>query len=52
METEEEIRCAYNRISPFLDERGKRLYIANEALRQGRGGKVLVSKALNVSRVA
>jgi hypothetical protein len=51
METEEEIRCSYKRISPFLDERGKRLYIANEALRHGRGGKVLVSKALNVSRV-
>jgi hypothetical protein len=51
METIEEIQCSYNRISPFLDERVKRLYIANEALRLGRGGKVLISKALGVGRV-
>jgi hypothetical protein len=51
METEEEIKCSYKRLSPFLDERSKRLYIANEALRLGVGGKVFVSKALNVSRV-
>jgi hypothetical protein len=51
MEREEEIMCSYKRISPFLDERGKRLYIANEALRLGRGGKVFISKILNVSRV-
>jgi hypothetical protein len=51
MQTTEEITSSYERISPFLDERTKRLYIANEALRIGRCGKTLVSKALGVSRV-
>ncbi|MDR0681955.1 MAG: ISAzo13 family transposase [Dysgonamonadaceae bacterium] len=51
MQIEEEIKASYERIVPFLDERTKRLYIANEALRIGRGGKMLVSKALGVGRV-
>jgi len=46
----EEIKKNYNRISPFLDEKTDRLYVANLALSLGRGGKVLVSKALGVSR--
>jgi hypothetical protein len=51
METAEDIQASYARISPFLDERTKRLYIANECLRTGRGGKVMVSKALGSSRM-
>jgi hypothetical protein len=48
---EEKIRQDFARISPFLDEKVTRLYIANQALSLGRGGKVLVSKSLKVSRV-
>jgi hypothetical protein len=51
MQIEEEIKASYERIAPFLDERTKRLYIANEALRIGRGGKILVSKVLGAGRV-
>jgi hypothetical protein len=45
------IRQDFDRISPFLDEKSKRLYIANVALSLGRGGKLQVSKSLCVSRV-
>jgi hypothetical protein len=45
------IKEDYARISPFLDEKTCRLYVANLALSLGRGGKVLVSKSLEVSRV-
>jgi hypothetical protein len=37
-------------ISPLLDERQRRLYVAAEALVLGRGGITLVSKACGVSR--
>ena len=46
----EDIKANYNRISPFLDEKTDRLYVANLALSLGRGGKILVSKTLGVSR--
>jgi len=45
------IKEDFDRIAPFLDEKTTRVYIANQALSIGRGGKVLVSKALDVSRV-
>jgi transposase len=38
-------------ISPLLDERQRRLYVAAEALAIGRGGITLVSQACGVSRV-
>ena len=49
--TEEKIQQDFARIFPFLDEKMKRLYVANLALSLGRGGKVLVSRALKISRV-
>jgi hypothetical protein len=49
--SEEKIQQDFARISPFLDERTTRLYLANLALSIGRGGKVLVSKSLSISRV-
>jgi len=48
----EQIKQDYARISVFLDEKTTRLYIANLALSIGRGGKMLVSKSLGVSRVS
>jgi len=48
---EHKIKQDFDRIAPFLDEKTSRLYVANLALSIGRGGKVLVSKTLNVSRV-
>ena len=49
--TAAQIKEDFSRISPFLDERTTRLYVSNMALRLGRGGRLLVSKALGVSRV-
>ena len=49
--SEEKIQQDFARISPFLDERTKRLYIANLALSLGRGGKTIVSRVLNTGRV-
>jgi len=48
---EEKIKQDFDRIAPFLDEKTSRLYVANQALSIGRGGKMLVSKALGISRV-
>ena len=47
----ENIKRDFDRISLFLDEKTKRVYIANLALSIGGGGKALVSRALGVSRV-
>jgi hypothetical protein len=38
------------RMMPLLDERQKRLYLANEALSYGRGGISLVSRISGMSR--
>ena len=48
---DEKIKQDFDRIAPFLDEKTTRLYVANQALSIGRGGKILVSKALGISRV-
>jgi transposase len=40
----------YISLKPFLNERSRRLWAAAEAKTIGRGGKVLVSKATNLSR--
>jgi hypothetical protein len=47
----EKIKQDFSRISPFLDEKTTRLYVSNLALSLGRGGKLLVSKSLGISRV-
>jgi len=49
--TAEKIKEDFARISPFLDEKTTRLYVANMALGLGRGGQLLVSKSLGISRV-
>ena len=36
------LRMRYRRIAGFLDERGRRLFAANEALELGRGGVTAV----------
>jgi hypothetical protein len=38
------------RMIPLLDERQKRLYLANEAMSYGRGGISLVSRISGMSR--
>jgi hypothetical protein len=47
---ETELKEKYERISPFLDERTKRLFVANEAIAIGFGGITDVSKATGVTR--
>ena len=49
--TEEKIKQDFARIAPFLDEKTTRLYVSNVALSIGRGGRLLVSKSLSISRV-
>ncbi len=44
------IRTRFQRIEPFLDERGRRLFAANEALSLGLGGVTAVSVATGVAR--
>ena len=49
--TVEQIKEDFSRISPFLDEKTTRLYVSNMVLGMGRGGRLLVSKVLGISRV-
>ena len=44
------LRTRYRRIAGFLDERGRRLFAANEALTLGRGGVTAVSVATGIAR--
>ena len=44
------IKQKYTSLKPFLNERSRRLWAAAEAKTLGRGGKVLVSKATELSR--
>ena len=44
------LRIRYRRIAGFLDERGRRLFAANEALTLGRGGVTAVSAATGIAR--
>jgi hypothetical protein len=44
------LRTRYQRLEPFLDERGRRLYAANEALSLGRGGVTAVAAATGIAR--
>jgi hypothetical protein len=46
----EALRARYRRIADFLDERGRRLFAANEALALGRGGVTAVSAVSGIAR--
>jgi hypothetical protein len=46
----EDIRARYWRAVPFLDERGRRLFAANEALAIGYGGVTAVALATGLAR--
>ena len=46
----ERVRTQFQRIEPFLDERGRRLYAANEAMALGRGGVMTVAAATGIAR--
>jgi hypothetical protein len=46
----EGLRTRYRRIAGFLDERGRRLFAANEALGLGRGGVTAVFAASGIAR--
>jgi transposase len=47
----EAVRDRYTRLAPFMDERQRRLFVANESVSLGRGGASLVSRATGVSRL-
>lgn len=47
----DQIREKYHSLSPFLNERIKRLWVAAEAKALGRGGKIIVAEATGVSRM-
>jgi hypothetical protein len=46
----DDIRCRYQGTAPFLDERGRRLFAANEALAQGYGGVTAAAAATGLAR--
>ena len=48
-EKQREIRARYDRLTPFLNERSRRLWAGNESLAFGRGGVRAVAEALGMS---
>src|ERR1700688_1941312 len=46
----ERVRSQFQRLEPFLDERGRRLYAANEAMALGRGGATAIAAATGIAR--
>jgi Rhodopirellula transposase DDE domain len=44
------MRLRWEQSAPFLDERGRRLFAANEAQREGAGGVTALSKATGLAR--
>src|SRR3979409_1409439 len=44
------LRSRFERMSPFLDERGRRLFAANEAIWLGRGGVTAVAATTGIAR--
>jgi hypothetical protein len=44
------IRARYEQMAPFLDERGRRLFVAGEALSLGHGGVTAVAAATGMAR--
>lgn len=51
VEKQTDLATQYERIRPFLDERGRRLWAANEAIRFGRGGIRAVAEALAMGQM-
>ncbi len=51
MESTRDLQQKFARIWRHLDERGRRMFAANEALQRGRGGISLVSRVCGLSRV-
>jgi hypothetical protein len=47
---EHDVRVRFERMKPFLDERGRRLFAANEAMSMGHGGVETVSVATGMAR--
>ena len=52
MTTFDEIKLRFQSLSPFLNERTRRLVAASETLKLGRGGVTIVAEATGVSRRA
>src|SRR5713226_7570482 len=50
MDEQEPIGAKYATLRPFLDERRRRLWAADEALALGRGGVTLVAAATGLAR--
>jgi hypothetical protein len=50
MDDQGQIRAKYATLRPFLDERRRRLWAANEALALGRGGVTVVAAATGLAR--
>ncbi len=46
----EDIRRRYRHAKEFLDERGRRLFAANEAMAQGYGGVTATAAATGLAR--
>jgi Rhodopirellula transposase DDE domain len=46
----DDIRCRFEQAAEFLDERGRRLFAANEALAHGYGGVMATSAATGLAR--
>lgn len=46
----DDIRSRYHRLEGFLDERGRRLFAANEALARGYGGVSATARATGIAR--
>jgi hypothetical protein len=46
----DDIRLRWSQVSPFLNERGRRLFAANEALAQGYGGITATAIATGLAR--
>jgi Rhodopirellula transposase DDE domain len=44
------VKARFGRLAPYLDERARRLFVANEALSAGWGGITAVSEATGVAR--
>ncbi len=44
------VKARFDRLAPYLDERARRLFVANEALSAGWGGIAAVSEATGVAR--
>jgi hypothetical protein len=46
----DDIRSRWQQAEKFLDERGRRLFAANEAMAQGRGGVTATAAATGLAR--